>query len=411
MKPSDRWDLSHLLKNPADDFDPLVKELDSKVSQFESFRDRLNPQMTSQAFLEVMRLSEEIAALSAKLGAYAYLWFSEDTKNSQARAFKNKVEERLTSLQNRVLFFDLWWQKVDEESATRLLEASGDFRYHLETIRRFKDHTLSEPEEKIINIKNVTGRDAINTLYDVLTNGFTFTLTVNGVRKSLTREQLSSYLRSSKPRVREQAYQELFRVFAGHHDLIGEIYTTLVNEWKGENLELRRFSTPIMARNLGNDVPDEAVDALLSVCFKNAEIFQEYFRIKGRLCRIKPMNRYHLYAPHRTERKRYLPGCGAHGPRRLPGVFTSPGGAGPAGLRRTPSGRADPAGQAERSLLLQRGPGIHSLCPAELHRRGAGCRHLGARAGPCGARDDGLGSFRLYLPCHAAAGRDRLGLR
>lgn len=305
MKPSDRWDLSHLLKNPADDFDPLVKELDSKVSQFESFRDRLNPQMTSQAFLEVMRLSEEIAALSAKLGAYAYLWFSEDTKNSQARAFKNKVEERLTSLQNRVLFFDLWWQKVDEESATRLLEASGDFRYHLETIRRFKDHTLSEPEEKIINIKNVTGRDAINTLYDVLTNGFTFTLTVNGVRKSLTREQLSSYLRSSKPRVREQAYQELFRVFAGHHDLIGEIYTTLVNEWKGENLELRRFSTPIMARNLGNDVPDEAVDALLSVCFKNAEIFQEYFRIKGRLCRIKPMNRYHLYAPHRTERKRY----------------------------------------------------------------------------------------------------------
>src|SRR5438034_740879 len=89
MKPSDRWDLSHLLKNPADDFDPLVKELDSKVSQFESFRDRLNPQMTSQAFIEVMRLSEEIAALSAKLGAYAYLWFSEDTKNSQARAFKN----------------------------------------------------------------------------------------------------------------------------------------------------------------------------------------------------------------------------------------------------------------------------------------------------------------------------------
>src|SRR5438094_10557582 len=98
MKPTDQWDLSQLLTTPADDFDPLVKELDSKVSQFESFRDRLNPQMTSQAFIEVMRLSEEIAALSAKLGAYAYLWFSEDTKNSQARAFKNKVEERLTSL-------------------------------------------------------------------------------------------------------------------------------------------------------------------------------------------------------------------------------------------------------------------------------------------------------------------------
>lgn len=301
----ERWDLSDLLRHPAEDFDPLVKDLDSRVSRFESFRDRLTPQMTSEAFLDVMRLSEEIAVLSAKLGAYAYLWFSEDTMNSQARAFKNKVEERLTSFQNRVLFFDLWWQKVDEENATRLLEASGDFRYHLETIRRFKDHTLSEPEEKIINIKNVTGRDAINTLYDVLTNSFTFTLTVKGARKTLSREQLSSYLRSSSRRVREQAYQELFRVFGSHHDLIGEIYTTLVNEWKSENLELRGFSAPITARNLGNDVPNEAVDALLSVCFKNAAIFQDYFRIKGRLCKIKPMTRYDLYAPHRTERKRY----------------------------------------------------------------------------------------------------------
>ena len=302
---SERWDLSHLVKNPEDDFDILAKELDSKVSQFESFRDRLSPEITGQAFHEVMRLNEEIAAISSKLGAYAYLWFSEDTKNSHARAFKNRVEERLTSLQNRTLFFDLWWQAVDEANATRLLETSGDFRYHLETIRRFKNHTLSEPEEKIINLKNVTGRNAINTLYDVLTNGFTFTLTINGTRKILTREQLSSYLRSSKPRVREQAHQELFRVFAAHHDLIGEIYTTLVNEWKGENLELRKFSTPITARNLGNDVPDEAVNGLLSVCSKNAEIFQEYFRIKGRLCKIKPMNRYHLYAPHRAERKRY----------------------------------------------------------------------------------------------------------
>src|SRR5207249_5866770 len=111
MKPSDRWDLSHLLKNPADDFDPLVKELDSKVSQFESFRDRLNPQMTSQAFIEGMRPSEKIAALRAKLGAYAYPWSSGATKNSQARASKNKVEERLTSLQNRSLFFDPWCQR------------------------------------------------------------------------------------------------------------------------------------------------------------------------------------------------------------------------------------------------------------------------------------------------------------
>ena len=301
----ERWDLSDLLKHPAEDFETLAKELDSKVSRFESFRDSLKPEIASQSFQEVLILNEEIAAISAKLGAYSYLWFSEDTRNPQARAFKTKVEERLTSFQNRMLFFDLWWQKVDEMNAARLFAASGDLQYYLESIRRFKPHTLSEPEEKIINLKDITGHSAINTLYDILTNGFTFRLTVKGKRKTLTREELSVHLRSATPRVREAAYKELYRVFAANQDLLGEIYTTLVNDWKGENLQLSKFSSPIGARNLGNDVLDEAVTALLSVSSKNAEVFQEYFRLKARICKIRPMTRYHIYAPHRSDRRRY----------------------------------------------------------------------------------------------------------
>jgi oligoendopeptidase F len=301
----EHWDLSHLLNNPAEEFELLTKDLDGRISRFESWRERLTTDISSEAFTDILHLAEEIAAISNRLSAYAYLWFSENTKNQEARAFKTTVEERLTALQNRMLFFDLWWQQVDEANAVRLLDVSGDFRYHLESIRRFKNHTLTEPEEKIINLKNVTGRSAVNTLYDVFTNGFSFTLTVNGRKKTLTREALSAYVVSPKPRVREAAYKELYRGFASNRDVLGEIYTTLVKDWKAENLELRKFHSPIMARNLGNDVPDQAVDALLSVCSKNTEIFQEYFRLKARICKIKPMNRYHLYAPHPAERKQY----------------------------------------------------------------------------------------------------------
>ena len=47
-------------------------------------------------------------------------------------------------------------------------------------MRHFKPHTLSEPEEKIINIKNVTGANALDTLYDSITNRYTFKLEVDG---------------------------------------------------------------------------------------------------------------------------------------------------------------------------------------------------------------------------------------
>jgi oligoendopeptidase F len=294
-----------LLKNPEEDFEALTKDLDVRVSEFESWRDRVRPDMTGPALQSLLDLYETVASTSARLSAYAYLWFSEDTKHLQARTFKAKAEERLTSLSNRMLFFDLWWQAVDEANAARLCEASGDFRYHLESIRRFKPHTLSEPEEKVINVKNITGRSTLNTLYDVLTNGFTFGLTVDGKRKSLTREQLSVYIRSAKPRLREAAYAELYRVFAANRDVLGELYAALVKDWKAENLDLRKFSDPIAARNLGNDIPDDAVHALLSVCSKNAGIFQEYLRLKARICNIKALNRYHIYAPHPADRKRY----------------------------------------------------------------------------------------------------------
>lgn len=301
----DRWDLTHLVKDPVNQLDTLLADLEAKVAQIEAARPRLSPSMSSRDLLALLGLSEAVARGSARLSAFAYLWFSENTKHAEARSFKTRVEERLTSLNNRLLFFELWWQGVDDVNAARLMADAGDLRYHLETIRRFKPHTLSEPEEQIINLKNVTGRSAVHTLYDIVTNGFMFTLKVGGKNKTMNREELMAYVRHPRASVRRAAYRELYRVYSAQRDLLGEMYKTLVNDWKSENLKLRRFASPIAARNLGNDVPDRAVDVLLSVCAKNAEVFQTYFKLKARICKIKPMNRYHLYAPHRTEAKKY----------------------------------------------------------------------------------------------------------
>jgi oligoendopeptidase F len=113
------------------------------------------------------------------------------------------------------------------------------------------------------------------------------------------------YLRHRKSGVREAAYQELYRVYAAQHDLLGEMYKALVNDWKAENLTLRRFPSAIASRNVGNDVPDQAVDALLSVCAKNRTVFHHYFKLKARICKLAELSRYHIYAPHQAERRTY----------------------------------------------------------------------------------------------------------
>ena len=74
---SERWDLAHLVKDPVQRFEALVGEIETMVAQFESARAHLSPTMATSIFHTLLTLSEDIAAASSRLSAYAYLWFSE----------------------------------------------------------------------------------------------------------------------------------------------------------------------------------------------------------------------------------------------------------------------------------------------------------------------------------------------
>ena len=88
---NDHWNLKDLLENPQRDFTALTKDLDTQVGQFEGLRNALSPGLAADTFLNILRLAEAITRTMNRLGAYAYLWFSENTKHQPARAFKAKV--------------------------------------------------------------------------------------------------------------------------------------------------------------------------------------------------------------------------------------------------------------------------------------------------------------------------------
>ncbi len=75
------------------------------------------------------------------------------------------------------------------------------------------------------------------------------------------------------------------------------MYQTLVRDWRNEQIDLRHFTSPIAARNLANDIPDEVVDTLLEVCQRNAALFQRYFQLKARWLGMERLRRYDIYAP------------------------------------------------------------------------------------------------------------------
>ena len=300
------WSLADLYSaRDADDMQAAFDELDSMVAAFEEQRPRLDSEMPTEDSMAIVKQLEQITKLSYKLSAFASLDFYADTQNQPAQTFYAQVDQLMAKIQNRTLFFSLWWKGLENEPADRLMAGSGDYHYWLEEMRHFKPHTLSEAEEKIINIKDVTGWNALNVLYDSITNRYTYKVTVEGEQLELTRGELMVHVRSQDPDVRAAAYQELYRVFGDDGPILGQVYQTLVRDWRNEQVDLRHFSSPISARNLRNDIPDEVVDMLLEVCEQNAPLFQRYFRLKARLLGMERLRRYDIYAPVTSSDKTY----------------------------------------------------------------------------------------------------------
>lgn len=301
------WSLKDLLPaHEGPEFEALLTKLEEDLAALEGWRDRLSPEITSDEFLEMMRLAESVRTLATRMGGYARLWFAEDTQSQDALAFLGRMEQLSTEVQNRLLFLELWWKGLEEKPAERLLKASGDYGYYLRTLRRFRPYTLSESEEKIVNLKDVNGVDALVNLYEMITNRLTFQLEVEGETKTMTRAELSSHFRDPSSNLRAAAYQELYRVYSDQATVLGQIYAHRMRDWANENVDLRQFDSPIAVRNLANDIPDPVVDTLLRVCRDRMSVFHRYFRFKADQLGMDKLRRYDVYAPLAAAEKEYL---------------------------------------------------------------------------------------------------------
>jgi len=294
-----RWDLSELTKNPkSPEFQKRIRELEKQAEKFEKIKSRLDPKMSSKKFLSILHEIEEISEKMSKIGGYASLSYSSDTQSDEATSLMTRMSKLGSEISNKILFFDLWWKmQIDEKNAKRLMKDAGEITEYLSHKRLFAKYALSEPEERIINTLDVTGISALVKLYDKITNVFEYKMKIGNKTKSMTREEITNYVRSANPKIRETAYKIILTKYSENKGVVGEIYQNIVLNWKDEGMDIRGYKSPISMRNIGNNVDDKTIESLLLVCKKNAPVFQKFFIQKARMLKMKKLRRYDLYAP------------------------------------------------------------------------------------------------------------------
>ena len=290
------WDLSDLYDGPDDP--RLLGDLDEASAAATAFRERHRGKLGELSAAELNDAVAELERLKSattRVETFARLRLAADSSDQSRGALVQKVRERNTQIETELLFFDLEWAALDDEIAERLLADPALERYAsvLRSERRYRPYLLSEPEEKISAEKSLTGSSAWGRLFNELLSELRIDLDGGQVSVDEALSRLSRLTEQSERRQVAEAVTDALRPGVRTR---GYILNTILNERAIED-RLRGYQTWISARNLANEIPDEAADSLVEAIVGRYDIPQRYYALKARLLGLPRLADYDRFAP------------------------------------------------------------------------------------------------------------------
>jgi oligoendopeptidase F len=293
------WDLEPLVDGEGTE--GVERRLTDALARAKAFAVRYAGKLDTLDSSGLAEAMDELGAISdliGRAGYYAALRFSTDTADPANGALLQKVQEQETAIGTTLLFFELEWAALSEERAEELLAGDGlDFcRHHLRSARRYREHLLSEPEEKILTEKALTGAGAWTRLFEELTSAIEVTLPGADADEKAPLDVALSRLALPDRELRRTTAEAVTAALAPGLRTRAFLFNTLLAD-KATDDRLRRYPSWLAARNLANEASDESVQALVEAVRARYEIPRRWYRLKTKLLGVERLADYDRMAP------------------------------------------------------------------------------------------------------------------
>ena len=279
-----RWDLAPLLGEYTS-VDELLDAADVIADELVATgRGRIG-EMGAPDLAAFYRRYATMLDLAGRAGSYAGLVFAADTSQPEHGALMARVEERSTATSTKLLFIDLEWAAASDEHVEAVLSETApalDFvRHHLRSERRYRHHVLTEPEERVLTEKSVTGASAWGRLFDELCSAMEMDLPQpDGTTATVPLMQGLAMLQHPDRAVRQGAHGAVTAGLQPGLRTRAFIFNTLLND-KSVDDRLRSYPTWVSSRNLANEASDESVQALIDAVVARYDIPQRWYALKA----------------------------------------------------------------------------------------------------------------------------------
>jgi len=296
LAPQDTWDLSTLFANDAA-WNEGLASFEQMAERIASFQGTLGK--SAESLAAYMDFSRDLGILGERLYYYADLRQTEDEGAGDARTMTGKIIMALSKAQAAGA-----WERPEifaiPENVMRQFLGDpriADYRVYLHRILRYRPHTLSDREERVVAL-HAEGEDVPHDAFSVLTNvDFDFgVIDTREGKRPLSQSTWSVFMENADRDLRCRAYTEFYRRFESHKTTLASLYSGSVKQ-DVIKARIRNYPSARAAALFPDNVSEDVYDNLIATITGNLGALHRYYSLRKRALKLPELRHYDVYAP------------------------------------------------------------------------------------------------------------------
>lgn len=293
-----KWDLTQIFKS-TEEFEECYKKAETLIEDFKKYENIMGE--NAKNFYETINTYYEITRTLDKLYVYTSLLSDTDTSNNTYQSLKIKVSNLLDKWSKASFFVTPTILKKNEQEIEKYYIEEPklkDYEIILKREFRYKEHTLSDEEEKLLSNLTKMLNNNYQTYELLKDSDLTFGTILDEAQKEvvLTESNYSIYIESKDRRVRKDAFQTLYKSYKQFSNSFASTLSGNINE----NITISRIKkyNSTIEWCLYHDELDETIyNNLINTVSNNMNILYKYYSLKKEMLKLDELHLYDIYTP------------------------------------------------------------------------------------------------------------------
>lgn len=290
-----KWDLSKIyssINNIRED----IKNVRNKLTEFSKYKDI---SYDENSLYEVINLSMEVSRIISKLEVYASLLCDEDTSINKNIELKEEINNLSSEVINATYFIEpniLKMNYSDIEKSYLKNEKLKEYERYLQEMFRYKEHTLSDIEEKLLaNLSKTFGNNY--ETYELLKDSDMIfpNFMVNNIEYELDNSKYCLYIEDDNREIRKEAFNTIYETFKQYKNVYANLITSNIKEEVATS-KIRKYKSALEEAMYKDELDISIYDNLISVINDKIGILHKYYKLKKEVLKVDELHLYDVYA-------------------------------------------------------------------------------------------------------------------